>query len=80
MELLHAIIEELGFPLCLGSIILIYAQICKQHRDIKYINGKLEMIRLYDLRRIREELAEKHETFIDDTCKHEHAVDEYGEM
>ena len=59
MEVLHVILEALGFSLCLGGMILLYARICMQHRDIKRINGKLDMIRLYDLKRIREELAEK---------------------
>lgn len=80
MELLHVILEALGFSLCLGGMILLYARICMQHRNIKRINDKLDIIRLYDLKRIREELAEKHGAFIDATCKHEHGVDEYGEM
>lgn len=60
MELLHVILEALGFSLCLGGMILLYARICMQHRDIKRINGKLDVIRLIDLKRIRE-LAEKEE-------------------
>lgn len=59
MELLHVILEALGFSLCLGGMILLYARICMQHRNIERINGKLDMIRLHDLKRIREELAEK---------------------
>ena len=79
MEVLHVILEALGFSLCLGGMILLYARICMQHRNIERINGKLDMIRLYDLKRIREELAEKkkdsgeHERL--NKCKHEHVVD-----
>jgi hypothetical protein len=58
MELLHVILEALGFSLCLGGMILLYARMCSQHRDIERINGKLDVIRLIDLKRIRE-LAEK---------------------
>lgn len=77
MELLHVILEALGFSLCLGGMILLYARICMQHRNIERINGKLDMIRLHDLKRIREELAEKHGIFIDDTCEHEYVVEDF---
>ena len=62
MELLHVILEALGFSLCLGGMILLYARICMQHRNIERINGKLDMIRLHDLKRIREEMEKMEKT------------------
>lgn len=67
MEFLRVILEALGFAICLGGMVLLYARICVLCRDIK---------------RIREELAENRDANKGEyerlnKCKHEHVVEDF---